>query len=158
MQIDAACAFLEGAGERGWHRVVETAAAVPLAHIQRAVPHVDHWLYDVKSVDPDAFRAGTQGDARRVLDNLRWLLGETPARVTVRIPLINGFNADHASMAAIADQLLAMPRAADITLLPGHEVGTCPAEWPISPRVSTEVAETARAELLAAGLSASITW
>ncbi len=158
MRIEAACGFLDECGRRRWHRAVETAGAVGRGSIQRAAQRLDHWLFDLKTVDAGRFQEATGGDLQGVLENLRWLLGQTSVAVTVRIPLIRGFNDDPASWDLMAACLRGMPRAAAAAILPGHDVGVNLAECPGNPAVERHVAEAARQRLETGGIQTALTW
>ena len=78
-----------------WHIYAETSLYVPADRVRTAARAVDHFFVDVKDTDPSIYRAYTGGDVNTVLDNLKLLLSLTDAgRITVRLPLIPGFNTD----------------------------------------------------------------
>lgn len=79
--------------EHGIHTAVETCLHVPWRYIEPSVPYVDLFLADLKHVDSGAFKQWTDGSARRVLDNLK-RLAQAGKQMTIRVPLIPGFNAD----------------------------------------------------------------
>lgn len=122
MQPELALALLKASHQQGIHTAVETCLHVPWRYIEPSLPYVDLFLADLKHVDATAFKTWTDGSAKRVLENLRRLaaLGKT---LTIRVPLIPGFNADEASVTAItrfaADEL----NVRDIHFLPYHTLG-----------------------------------
>lgn len=78
-----------------WKINAETSLSVPEQALLTAIPSVDHWFVDVKDGDGDRYRAYTGAEATRTLENLRLLLDAVgPERVTVRLPLIPGFNTE----------------------------------------------------------------
>lgn len=80
---------------KGWVLTAETALQVPEAAVEAAAGVVGDFIVDIKESDPDIYRAYTGGDARRAWDNLRRLLSLAGAEhVTVRVPLIPGFNTE----------------------------------------------------------------
>ena len=80
---------------KGWVLTAETALQVPEAAVEAAAGVVGDFIVDIKESDPDIYRAYTGGDARRAWDNLRRLLSLVgPEHVTVRVPLIPGFNTE----------------------------------------------------------------
>lgn len=157
IQIDPMIAFLKACGERGWHRCIETAGAVPLESIKCAAEHMDMWLWDIKATDSLRFKQGTQGSSQLVRDNLRWLLSQD-ANVIIRTPLINGFNAEKPAWEAIAQDLNAMPRRVPLFILPGHECGTAPADCITSPMVEPDITQAACDYLNAQHIPTQITW
>lgn len=115
-------ALLSASHAEGIHTAVETCLHVPWRYIEPSLPYVDLFLADLKHVDSERFKRWTDGSAKRVMDNLKRLAaaGKT---LTIRVPLIPGFNADEASIEAItrfaADEL----NVRDIHFLPYHTLG-----------------------------------
>ena len=78
-----------------WHLCAETALNVPWENVARAADCIDHFYIDCKDTDPDIYLRYTGQDNARMLDNLRRLLEiADPERITVRVPLIPGFNTE----------------------------------------------------------------
>ena len=57
-----------------WRINVETSLNVPTQHVQRLLTVADHFIIDIKDLDPDRYRRYTGRDNTRVLGNLRLLL------------------------------------------------------------------------------------
>ena len=115
--------LLKSAHEQGIHTAVETCLHVPWRYLELALPYIDLFLADLKHVDEARFKQWTDGSARRVLDNLK-RLSAAGKKVTLRVPLIQGFNADTASIKAITDFAAdEMPGVRDIHFLPYHTLG-----------------------------------
>lgn len=108
--------------EQGIHTAVETCLHVPWHAIEPSLPYVDLFLADLKHVDGDVFKQWAGGSAKRVLENLK-RLAAAGKKMTIRVPLIPGFNADEASVKAItrfaADEL----NVREIHFLPYHTLG-----------------------------------
>ena len=63
--------------------------------VRIAAEYIDHFYVDVKDTNPQIYRAYTGRDNEKVLRNLRLLLSLTgPERITVRLPLISGYNTE----------------------------------------------------------------
>lgn len=78
-----------------WHLCAETSLNVPWENVAKAVASIDHFYIDCKDTNPDIYRRYTGQDNARMLDNLRRLLEiADPERITVRVPLIPGFNTE----------------------------------------------------------------
>ena len=78
-----------------WRIYAETSLYVPADRVRTAARAVDHFFVDVKDTDPSIYRAYTGGDVNKALDNLKLLLSLAGAgRITVRLPLIPGFNTE----------------------------------------------------------------
>ncbi len=124
-QIDFALACLEAARAEGIDIAVESCLAVPLSSVERAAALRPLWLVDLKHTDPEAFRTGTGGDVSVPLRNLSYL-AERGADLTLRVPVVPGFNDDERSMAAILAFATALPRQGTaprrVDLLPYHDL------------------------------------
>lgn len=101
------------------HRALDTSGAVPWERFERVLPYTDLFLYDVKHVDDGVHRQHTGCSNRQILENLR-RLSDCCVPIEIRIPTIPGFNADEASMAAIAKLLSGLPNIVGVRLLPYH--------------------------------------
>ena len=78
-----------------WHLCAETSLNVPWENVAKAAVSIDHFYIDCKDTNPDIYRCYTGQDNARMLDNLRRLLEiADPERITVRVPLIPGFNTE----------------------------------------------------------------
>ncbi|CAI8869732.1 glycyl-radical enzyme activating protein [Kosakonia quasisacchari] len=122
MNPQLALQLLQASHQHGIHTAVETCLHVPWRYIEPSLPFVDLFLADLKHVDAAAFRQWTGGSAKRVLDNLKRLV-QAGKKLTIRVPLIPGFNADQDTIRAItafaADEL----KVSDIHFLPYHTLG-----------------------------------
>ncbi|TCC15070.1 glycyl-radical enzyme activating protein [Kosakonia quasisacchari] len=114
--------LLQASHQHGIHTAVETCLHLPWRYIEPSLPFIDLFLADLKHVDNAAFRQWTGGSAKRVLDNLKRLV-QAGKKLTIRVPLIPGFNADQDTIRAItafaADEL----NVSDIHFLPYHTLG-----------------------------------
>ena len=80
-----------------WHLCAETSLAVPWENIRIAADCIDHFYIDCKDTDPEIYRSYTGKENRLMLENLEKLLALVgPERMTVRLPLIPGFNTEQA--------------------------------------------------------------
>ncbi|EOW6733074.1 glycyl-radical enzyme activating protein [Cronobacter dublinensis] len=122
IQPEMAQALLQRSREAGIHTAVESCLHVPWKYIAPSLPYLDLLLADLKHVDPQRFHAWTDGSAERVLDNFRRLAAAGVA-MTIRVPLIPGFNADEASIRAITDFAADEARVNSIHFLPYHTLG-----------------------------------
>lgn len=78
-----------------WHLCAETSLWVPRENVALAAECVDMFYVDCKDTDPAIYRSYTGQENARMLENLRSLLGLVgPERITVRLPLIPGYNTE----------------------------------------------------------------
>ena len=78
-----------------WHLCAETSLSVPPENVKMAAQCIDMFYVDCKDVDHDIYRRYTGKDNFQMLDNLTQLLSAVGTeRVTVRLPLIPGYNTE----------------------------------------------------------------
>ncbi|QKN82621.1 glycyl-radical enzyme activating protein [Scandinavium goeteborgense] len=148
--------------EQGIHTAVETCLHVPWKYLEPALPYIDLFLADLKHVDADKFMQWTDGSSKRVLDNLK-RLAEAGKKMTIRVPLIQGFNADEASIEAITEFAATELQVSDIHFLPYHTLGMnkysllgVPYSAPDKPLDAPELLEFAQQTARAKGLTATL--
>ena len=123
VQPGACAAFLSAIGDRGWHRCVETSGHAPADALSLMDDDTDLWLFDLKTVNANAFKQATSGDLDIVLENLRCLLRRRADTVWLRIPLIKGFTMEEDNLIDIGRFVGDLPAPARLQLLPGHRIG-----------------------------------
>lgn len=122
MNPELALALLKNAQEQAIHTAVETCLHVPWRYLEPALPYIDLFLADLKHVDDTRFKTWTDGSAKRVLDNLQ-RIAAAGKKMTIRVPLIQGFNADVDSIKAITEFAADKLGAQEIHFLPYHTLG-----------------------------------
>ena len=76
-----------------WHIAIETSLNVDLRHLQAVAPYIDHYIIDVKDMNPNIYRRYTSVDNSQVIDNLCWLIAHVDAKkITIRLPRIPDYN------------------------------------------------------------------
>lgn len=120
-QIEFVAELAAACRKRGISVAVDTCGAAPFGDFERIMPYVERFLYDVKVMDPALHRRYTGRDNRQILDNLRRLAADG-ANVNLRLPLIEGVNADDANIGAVIE-LAAQLHIRDVNLLPYHKIG-----------------------------------
>ena len=124
-QPQAALDVLKELGRRGFHRAVDTTFFASQDIVHEVARHCELFLVDVKIMDSDLHRRYTGVPSDLILSNLR-MLSELGTPFFVRIPLIEGINADEANIEATATFLDSLPShdgLCGINLLPYHDVG-----------------------------------
>ena len=116
-------ALLRVAKRAGLSTAMETCGHTRWQVFERLLPHLDLVLFDLKHMDGAVHRHWTGVDNDLILANLRRLAG-LKFPVSVRVPLIPGFNADSESLTAIARLVAELPDLEKhISLLPYHAFG-----------------------------------
>ena len=121
MQPDFACALLTVAQETGIHTAIETTGYVATETFQRALPHLDLLLFDIKHWNVERHRAGTGVSNELPLANMSAAIA-AGKDVLPRLPVIPGFNDSLSDVDGFA-QRLAEVGAARVQLLPFHQFG-----------------------------------
>lgn len=84
-----------------WRLTLETSLNVPRRLVEELIPVADNYIIDIKDMRPDVYRAYTGRSNRRVIANLRLLLGQVdPDRIIVRTPLIPSYNTEQDLLAS----------------------------------------------------------
>lgn len=78
---------------KNWRINVETSLNVPKENVEGIADIVNHWIVDVKDMNPAIYKAYTGKDNTQVLQNLQYLI-DHKAEITVRVPLISEFNTE----------------------------------------------------------------
>ena len=114
--------LLKACKAQGWSTAMETEGGVvnPEA-IEQIFPYVDHVLLDIKHMDPEKHRKFTGQTNEAVLDNARRIA--RISSVTVRVPVIPGFNHSKEEIQAIAEFASTLPGIVGVHLLPYHSLG-----------------------------------
>lgn len=115
-QVAEAARQLKG---EGIHIAVDTAGNVPWESFAHVMPHVDLFLYDLKTMDCDKHARFVGAPNQRILENLERL--SKMARVVVRIPVIEEINAGEAE--EMARFLSERCRVEKVDLMRYHTVG-----------------------------------
>ena len=78
---------------KDWTVFIETSLNVNQNHITVLAQVIDHWYIDIKDVNDKIYQKYTGQSNKQVLSNLRYLVDQgLSSRITVRIPLIPGYN------------------------------------------------------------------
>ena len=116
--------LLKAAQSCGIHTALETSGLCPWEDLERACGHADQVFFDVKTVDPVKHREGTGAGNEKILENLRRLCASfSGIPLTVRTPVVPGFNDTQAEIASILAFLSTLPRPVEYELLPYHGFG-----------------------------------
>ncbi|MBR0310564.1 MAG: radical SAM protein [Paludibacteraceae bacterium] len=78
-----------------WTLSVETSLNVPEQAVKDLLPVINHWIVDVKDMNPDIYASYTGKENTHVIQNLKLLAENTqPQHVTIRLPIIPNFNTE----------------------------------------------------------------
>jgi pyruvate formate lyase activating enzyme len=116
--------ILHELGRRGFHRTVDTTLYAKPEVVDAVAAECELLLIDLKLMDSDKHRLYTGVGNELILENIR-RVAETGHPFVIRIPLIEGINADEENIEATAQFLssLSISEALVTHLLPYHDVG-----------------------------------
>lgn len=120
-QADAVAEAAKVCKSRGIHTVVDTCGQVPFAAFEQVMDYVDLFLYDIKHMDPALHRQYMGQDNQRILENLS-RLSAAGARIFLRLPLVEGINADDRNIAELVSYIRGL-HIVQVNLLPYHNTG-----------------------------------
>ena len=122
MQLDALKEFLKRLKENGVDTCIETNGTSP--RLPELFPLLDHLIMDVKHYDAKKHAEVTGAANDRVFLNVAAAINHG-LELSLRIPLIGGFNASLADAEGFAAlfRRLSVPGNATVELLPYHEYG-----------------------------------
>jgi pyruvate formate lyase activating enzyme len=113
--------LLQACKQQGIHTTVDTSGYTATSILDRVVPFVDLFLYDVKLMDDEKHQAWTGVSNQPILKNLRRLAGGQ-ASVIVRIPLIPGVNDDDENIRQTGDFVASLRTINEVDVLPYHRI------------------------------------
>ncbi len=108
--------------EREISIAVETCLDVPWGNIEAAVQYIDEFLVDLKHVDAKKLKEVTFLDFEQYEYNLR-ALEAMNVPVTIRVPIIPGFNDSSEDMHSMIDFLDSFTNIKNLHLIPYHSFG-----------------------------------
>jgi pyruvate formate lyase activating enzyme len=122
MQADFLITLLDELGRRSIHRTVDTTGFAKNKVLLEVAKRTDHFLYDLKMMDPERHKKWTGVDNRIILENLQ-LLAATGATITIRIPLVKGVNDDDENIEKTALFVANLAgEKKNINILPYHNI------------------------------------
>ena len=103
---------------------IDTSGYAPYENFKRILPYIDTFLYDIKAMDNEVHKKWIGTENTIILENLKKLSADG-AKIYIRIPTIEGVNADEESMKAVIKWLTDEKiKVAQVNLLPYHNTGS----------------------------------
>jgi pyruvate formate lyase activating enzyme len=122
-QIDFVMEVLKRLKAEGIHTALDTTGYADWSVVERTVPYVDLYLYDIKHMDSAKHKAATGVPNEKILDNAR-RLAAAGKKLQIRIPVIPLFNHDEPNIRATAEFCVSLGDAVTVVqLLPYHNLG-----------------------------------
>ena len=115
-------ALLRAFHEYGLSTAIETTAFASREVIQRILPHVDHFLMDIKHTDSQKHKMFTGVPNEKILENAKYI-AENAKHLIIRVPTVPTFNATVEEIQSIARFADSLPNVTELHLLPYHRLG-----------------------------------
>ena len=121
-QPDFSEAILRACHDYGFNTAIETTAFASREVVERLLPHVDHFLMDIKHMDSRKHEEFTGKPNEQILENAKFI-AENARDLIIRVPTVPTFNATPEEIAAIARFASSLPGVKELHLLPYHRLG-----------------------------------
>ena len=122
LHFDLLTELLTASRARGYHTALETNGLIPPRRLERLLPLIDLFLFDVKHTDPAAHEKWTGAPLDPVLRTLE-ALDAGNAKVILRCPIIPGVNDTEAHFAAIRALKTSHPSVQSAEIMAYHDIG-----------------------------------
>ncbi len=114
--------LLDACGERDIHRVVDTTLFAKTELVLEVAQRTELFLVDLKAWGSDVHRKYTGVPNEQILKNIQ-VLAENGIDFIIRIPFIDGVNADEETLRQEADFLASLPwRRKEVNILAYHDI------------------------------------
>lgn len=122
-QPEFAAALLQAAHAEGITTAVESTARAEWPVIERLLPYLDQYLMDIKHMDSRKHEAHTGQPNELMLANALKIARSGQTELSIRVPVIPGFNDTAAEIRAIAVYTRQLATVKRLHLLPYHRYG-----------------------------------
>jgi len=121
-QPDFSEALLRACHDYGFNTAIETTAFAERQVVERLLPHVDHFLMDIKHMDSAKHEQFTGKPNDKILTNARYI-AENARHLIIRVPVVPTFNATAEEIREIARFANSLKNVTELHLLPYHRLG-----------------------------------
>ncbi len=122
-QPDFARDLLRAAKESGINTAMESMACAPYETIEKILPYLDQYLMDIKHTNPAKHKEFTGRSNELMLENAKKIAASGMTELSIRVPVIPGFNDRVDEIESIARFSATLPGVKKIHLLPYHRLG-----------------------------------
>ena len=125
LQFDFLFKTIKACKERGYHTAIDTSGYSSPENFKSLIPYTDLFLFDIKHLDEKKHIEATGVSNSLILENYK-LLVENATAVSLRIPVIPGFNdnPDHIEKLLQYIRSTKTDKLQKINLLPFHKTGS----------------------------------
>ena len=122
MQSEFLMDLLRECKQTGIHTTIDTCGYADKSAIQKIMPYVDLFLFDLKLVEENDHLKYTGVSNNKIHENLKLIL-EAGREVHIRIPIIPGITDRTINIDKMITHLKSLPGIYKINLLPYHKIG-----------------------------------
>jgi len=115
--------LLHAAYAAGLGTAMESMACADYKVIEQLLPYLDHYLMDIKHMDSGKHKRFTGKGNELMLENARKVASSGQTYLSIRVPVVPGFNDTAEEIEAIARYADSLPGVEEIYLLPYHRLG-----------------------------------
>lgn len=115
--------LLRAAQESGISTAMESMGCADYKVIEEILPYLDQYLLDIKHMDSDKHKEFTGRGNELMLENARKIAESGMTELSIRIPVIPGFNDTELEISDIAAFAKTLKNVKRIHLLPYHRLG-----------------------------------
>lgn len=126
LQVDFCKELLKACHEEGIHTSLDTSGYVGWEDLCQTLDNTGLFLYDIKHMDEKKHREGTGVSNAVILENLKKLVSARhhySFEITIRIPVIPGFNANRGEIEEILLFVKDLRQIENVEILPFHHYG-----------------------------------
>ena len=122
MQPDFLLELLDQCRSRRIHTAVDTSCHAEPEILERISEKADLFLCDIKHMDSDVHERFAGAGNRLILRNIG-RLSTMGKKIVIRVPIVPGFNDDHANIQAVGEFAASLPGVSRIDVLPYNRGG-----------------------------------
>ncbi len=122
-QPEFATALLQAAQERGINTAMESMGYAEWEVIDGLLPYLDQYLLDIKHMNPQKHKEYTGKSNERMLENAMKIARSGKTELSIRVPVIPGFNDTPEEIRNIAAYTKKLSNVKRMHLLPYHHLG-----------------------------------
>lgn len=123
-QPEFATELLKACQEEGWHTAIETSGFTRPENLEKVLQYVDLVLLDIKHIDNLKHKKFVGQSNDLILKNAKLIADFPNVSLSIRIPIIPGFNDTPQEIAEIALIALRLGTVTQVHLLPYHGFGS----------------------------------
>lgn len=122
-QAEFAAGLLRAAKETGINTAMESMGCAQYKAIESLLPYLDHYLFDIKHMDGAKHEEYTGRSNTLMLENVRRVAESGMTNLSIRIPVIPGFNDTVKEIRDIGAYTRQLGHVERLHLLPYHRLG-----------------------------------